>query len=989
MDDTDPTQEQLQRRLGQLRQERDAARALFERLKARKSVRLALGVASLFEPLYRLAGREHSRPEQRTPGRLKAWTTARRIRSLRKSSPVTSGPTVSVVVPSRRPAHEVEELLRELARRTHYQELEVVLVDNGAGTLGSLATADLPFPVKVLTNERNESFSVACNQGARAAKGELVLFLNDDIRPINAEWLGAMVASIADSGVGAVGSLLVYAGERPAYATSHTSLSVQHRGIVFGWKDGIPVGRHLDAGADPTNPAFLETKEVPAVTAACMLVRRTDFDAVGGFDEGYVYGWEDLDLCFKLRELGQKIVVAGTAALWHEEFGTQSTLPHQVRRVNYRANSRRFLDRWAPLLWRHVLLDQLAGTGFWTADRTKKAAITLSHPNPDKGFGDWYTAHELGAALEDQGWQVTYAARTDGAWFELPGDIDLLISLLPQYDLSRAPAGAFKVAWVRNWLKRWLANDSFHSYDLVVAATGHFAREIELRSAVEVVVHPLATNPKHFSAGSSEVAFEADYVFAGNYWNTARDLLDRLDVEPGEEFRIYGLGWEKVPRARRWWSENLDYETLPSAYRSAKLVLDDTAKPNRPALNARVFDALASGTLVVTDNMDGSEEWFDGRLPVYRSRADLRSQLDRYLGDRELRTQLVTALRKEVVEHHTYKARAHQFVSESIDTLHKPSIAIRIGPPGQDVAEQWGDTHFARGFARALQRLGYTTRISLLPDWDAPDHQRADIVVHLRGLTPYVPKPAHLNALWIISHPEEVSPQECERFDVVFVASDSFAEQLQGKVDVPVHPLLQATDPDLFRPLEPIEELHSQLLFVGNSRGVFRPAVRWAVEAGLPLTLYGSGWEEFVDADRIAGTYFPYERLPELFASADIVLADHWPDMVTHGFVSNRIYDALACGTFVISDSKLAAAIIGPDAVPTFTTAEALEQLFRRYTEAPSERMEMTGHAEKVVRRHHTFDVRAAEFYEVLTTLDLPRAAPLSSLSPRVTSLKG
>ncbi len=745
-------------------------------------------------------------------------------------------------------------------------------------------------------------------------------------------------------------------------------LTVQHRGIAFGWEDQAPRPVNLGKGDDPTSPQLTGLAEQPAATAACLLVRRSSLEEMGGLAEEYLYGWEDVDLCLSLRDIGLTTVVSGDAALFHHEFGTQDTLGDEVRRLNYLWNRRQFAQRWSPRLSRTLRLDRLRGGGFWTTSTSPRAAITVTNEDPKAGFGDWYTAHELGNALGLIEWSVDYAPRLRDRWYQLGDDLALFIALLPQFDLERAPQGAVRIAWIRSWVDRWIDNESFERYDLAVCATSAFAERVETRSSVPTLVLPLATNPERFARTAVDPDLVADYAFTGNHWKVERPLLSKIEVRPGEDFRIYGSGWDEVAEARQFARGPLPYSRLPHLYSSTPVILDDTAPPNLPALNSRVFDALATGALVITDNPAGSAEFFDGRLPAATTGAELRAALDRYLDDDDARTELVTELRERVLADHTYRRRADQFVTAADDAATRPKVALRIGPPNRIIADQWGDTHFARAFARSLHRNGFTTDITILPEWDDPARQDADVVVHLRGLTPYSPQPAHLNVLWIISHPDEVSVVECERFDMVMVASEPFARMLRDKVDVPVEVLLQATDSARFAP-SPRPELASDLLFVGNSRRQRRPAVAWAVERGLPLTLYGAEWEDIVGADRVTATHVPNHDLPALYSSASLVLNDHWPDMAAHGFISNRIFDALAAGTLVVSDPVEGLGDLLGDAVPTFSEAGELEGLVRHLLANPEERSQRAERGMELVRLHHTFDARADRFTELVTPL--------------------
>ena len=456
-----------------------------------------------------------------------------------------------------------------------------------------------------------------------------------------------MVTALEDNPEhGACGALLVYPmrpGKRSLDAD--LDLTVQHRGIAFGWEDQAPRPVNLGKGDDPTSPQLTGLAEQPAATAACLLVRRSSLEEVDGLAEEYLYGWEDVDLCLSLRDIGLTTVVSGDAALFHHEFGTQDTLGDEVRRLNYLWNRRQFAQRWSPRLSRTLRLDRLRGGGFWTTSTSPWAAITLTNEDPKSGFGDWYTAHELGNALGLIEWSVDYAPRLRDRWYQLGDDLALFIALLPQFDLGRAPQGAVRIAWIRSWVDRWIDNESFERYDLAVCATSAFAERVETRSSVPTLVLPLATNLERFARTPVDPDLVADYAFAGNHWNVERPLLSKIEVRPGEDFRIYGSGWDEVAEARQFARGPLPYSRLPHLYSSTPVILDDTAPPNVPALNSRVFDALATGALVITDNPAGSAEFFDGRLPAATTSAELRAVLDRYLDDDDARTEMVTELR--------------------------------------------------------------------------------------------------------------------------------------------------------------------------------------------------------------------------------------------------------------------------------------------------------------------------------------------------------
>ena len=147
--------------------------------------------------------------------------------------------------------------------------------------------------MQVIRNQDNLGFAKACNQGARAARGEYLVFLNNDTIPLNG-WLTALIEEVrTHSDVAVVGSKLLYEDG-----------TIQHAGVAFSREWFLPY--HIYRGFDAHAASVSRRRELDCVTAACMLVRREAFEEVGGFDEGYRNGFEDVDLCLKIREKNRK-----------------------------------------------------------------------------------------------------------------------------------------------------------------------------------------------------------------------------------------------------------------------------------------------------------------------------------------------------------------------------------------------------------------------------------------------------------------------------------------------------------------------------------------------------------------------------------------------------------------------------------------------------------------------------------------------------------
>ena len=286
--------------------------------------------------------------------------------------------------------------------------------------------------------------------------------------------------------------------------------------------------------------------------------------------------------------------------------------------------------------------------------------------------------------------------------------------------------------------------------------------------------------------------------------------------------------------------------------------------------------------------------------------------------------------------------------------------AIKNPAPGGAGGERWGDTHFASSLADALRALGQDVVVDRRPGWERTTGVLDDVALVLRGLHAYEPRPGQVTVAWLISHPGDVTPEELRRYDRVAAASPSWAERARREWGLDVEPLLQATDPSLFHPHEGLEDSGAQVLFVGNSRRVLRPVVRDALAAGLPLTVYGDLWDGLVPEEVVAGRSIPNDQLSAAYAAAGVVLNDHWEDMARDGFVSNRLFDAVASGARVVTDAVAGVEGLFGSSVQTYAGPDDLRRLAsladRDAVFGDTEARRAT--AERV-RREHSFLARA------------------------------
>ncbi|BCA54777.1 hypothetical protein W02_19170 [Nitrospira sp. KM1] len=260
--------------------------------------------------------------------------------SIRPSTPSSRQPVretdrtydCSVIIPVWNRCELTRECVAALATTTKDVSWELIVVDNHSTDDTPAFLSGLSGDVQVIRNQENLGFARACNQGAQAARGRHLIFLNNDTVPLDG-WLSAMLREVeTHREVGVVGSKLLYADG-----------TIQHAGVIFLREQLSPYHIYRLAPAD--HPAVNQRREFQAVTAACLLIRRNLFEQVGGFDERFRNGFEDVDLCLKVKAAGSVIVYQPQSVLYHLESQTPG------RKQFEEENGRLLTERWGGQWW--------------------------------------------------------------------------------------------------------------------------------------------------------------------------------------------------------------------------------------------------------------------------------------------------------------------------------------------------------------------------------------------------------------------------------------------------------------------------------------------------------------------------------------------------------------------------------------------------------------------------------------------------------------
>lgn len=297
---------------------------------------------------------------------------------------------------------------------------------------------------------------------------------------------------------------------------------------------------------------------------------------------------------------------------------------------------------------------------------------------------------------------------------------------------------------------------------------------------------------------------------------------------------------------------------------------------------------------------------------------------------------------------------------------------IKNPAPLDSRLHKWGDYHFGRSLAQHLSRRGETVTTHYDAEWDRDEE--CDVVLVLRGKHPFTPwRGQHSQAvrlLWNISHPDDVSDDECASYDLVAVASRSRAHELDTRVAPPVVALHQCTDLTDAADERVGGEVRHGFIFVGNTRVTMRPGVLWAIEYGLPLRIWGRGWDRWRQTrERVVADYYPNEHLGQLYRRARATINDHWSDMKAYGFINNRVLDALACGLPVVSDWHEELARLFPDEVAYYRDKREFEECMERLLLDYPGAQAWAASATERVRRSFTFEQRAGELIELASGL--------------------
>jgi GT2 family glycosyltransferase/phospholipid N-methyltransferase len=282
-------------------------------------------------------------------------------------------PKVSIVILNWNKLEYTKNCIASIEENTLYPNYEIILFDNGSA---EPRTEEFLSGVKhrVIRSPQNLGFAKGNNSAATAADGDLLLFLNNDTI-VHKNWLEPMIAMLnAYPNCGIVGSRLIY----PDNTIQHIRVAFDHRGNCVH-----PFKRY------PADiPVALSPAECEAVTGACMLMRKDIFMSAGGFDEGYLHGSEDIDLCLKVRKQGLKVMYCPDSVITHYEQVSLKAKGLQFKKKTTRRNRKLFIRKWGTTLDEFRLPNDFSGLKPYHGNSHAQAEIVRLVPSSAKSILD-------------------------------------------------------------------------------------------------------------------------------------------------------------------------------------------------------------------------------------------------------------------------------------------------------------------------------------------------------------------------------------------------------------------------------------------------------------------------------------------------------------------------------------------------------------------------------------------------------------------------
>lgn len=257
---------------------------------------------------------------------------------------ITGDPKVSILIPNMDHIDLLDQCIESLYKLNTYKNIEVIIIENNSverTTFKYYEKIKKEYPsIKVVTWDGPFNYSAINNFGEKFATGEYILLLNNDTEMIEPDSIKEMVSICQRPDVGAVGAKLLYDDD-----------SIQHAGVIIGYRGyAANAFAHIDRDSNGYMCRPLIVSNYSAVTAACLMVKKEDFEKVNGLDENFVVACNDVDFCLKLREIGKLNVLTPFSLWYHFESKSRGYEDNPEKWARFNSEVEKFQKKWPEIL---------------------------------------------------------------------------------------------------------------------------------------------------------------------------------------------------------------------------------------------------------------------------------------------------------------------------------------------------------------------------------------------------------------------------------------------------------------------------------------------------------------------------------------------------------------------------------------------------------------------------------------------------------------
>lgn len=538
-----------------------------------------------------------------------------------------------------------------------------------------------------------------------------------------------------------------------------------------------------------------------------------------------------------------------------------------------------------------------------------------------KNSGDYNTAFDFIKNIDNYNSIITYINEISNIQFK---SNDLIVymdeSLCRKININIFnKINCIKIAWVRNWERKWL--EYLKLFDYVLCCTNKAKTFIE-SNGIKSYILPIGGNFNEYNFSQN---CEYDILIDVNLKNKRKIINNIIGLVKINKYKIaiIGEGWneylskDEFNLIKKYYKGSINYDEIKNYYLRSKIIIDDCNINTEEfgSVNKRVIDVISCKRLVITNNKVGNDEIFDNTLPYYDSFETLKNVITSYINDNKKYNNKVNQLYKyanKFINNDKYKhvfTNLPLFQKNNVET----DLVIKICGRGQvnftfTDSYQWGDLFMAANIRNELFNLyGLNCQICLINDWYNYEMYNCNNVLFLRGISIYNPKSENNNMVLFISHPESYTDEEFKKYNKIICCSKVFYEKIKTNLKLNEDDIIFALQPiaipDEVKTDKEIDILYDAI-FVGNKMRE-RESISWLTEDNLnKVTIFGNMWENKNIQPIIPNIkLINYKEITKLYLKSKIILNDTWKDMRNNGFVNNRTLEGLVSNNFVLTDN--------------------------------------------------------------------------------------